>query len=253
MTMATNLDLAKIKLEWPVAGPKILTQGFGENPANYAKFGYPGHNGIDLDTDSSAVLAAAGGTVIRAEWDTYGYGFLVILEHEFGEGGSTPPLRCETLYAHLKVIHVAVGTRVVVGQALGISDSTGNSTGDHLHFELRVAALAGGAYKKGQIDPLPFFTAIERPGGGVRPEERDGDNGARRAVPVQVGKRARVRADALPWINLRTAASLEAKTDIGDLYPLTDLPEVERIVIAEGRRWAGMLFWVAVDYLEGVE
>jgi hypothetical protein len=88
------------------------------------------HGGIDLALDdflASPVFSACVGTVTTAEYsETYGYYVMV----DCGDG-------YETLYAHFREIRVAVGQAVTPDHVLGISGSTGFSTGEHLHFEIR--------------------------------------------------------------------------------------------------------------------
>jgi murein DD-endopeptidase MepM/ murein hydrolase activator NlpD len=90
------------------------------------------HEGIDLDLYgmwSSPVFSACNGTVSRTEYLTYSYGYYVVVD--CGDGWTT-------LYAHLSAIHVSPGQRVNQGAQLGLSGSTGFSTGEHLHFEIRL-------------------------------------------------------------------------------------------------------------------
>lgn len=96
------------------------------------------HNGIDIVCISKGnpkICAVASGKVVLANASLYGYGNCVILEHKSVEGR-----RFYTLYAHMKHGSIAVveGKEVKIGQVLGIMGSTGNSTGDHLHFEIRL-------------------------------------------------------------------------------------------------------------------
>ena len=90
------------------------------------------HTGIDLALGSqpaSSVYAACDGWVSRVEWLTYSYGYHVIVD--CGDGW-------ETLYSHFREIIVSWGQTVNRGETiLGISGSTGYSTGEHLHFEIR--------------------------------------------------------------------------------------------------------------------
>ena len=87
------------------------------------------HSGIDLAAPTGTpVVAAYSGTVSIADW-MGGYGQTVVLQHQ----NST----LETLYAHLSNIFVQPGEVVEQGQVIGEVGSTGNSTGPHLHFELR--------------------------------------------------------------------------------------------------------------------
>ncbi|MGI6600345.1 MAG: murein hydrolase activator EnvC family protein [Dethiobacteria bacterium] len=85
------------------------------------------HRGIDIST-AGTIFAADSGRVILAQYNN-SYGNYIIIDH--GNGFTT-------LYAHLSVISVRVGQSVSRGQCIGIAGSTGNSTGPHLHFEVRV-------------------------------------------------------------------------------------------------------------------
>ena len=87
------------------------------------------HAGIDIDAPHGApVRAAADGTVVIAGYQT-GYGNTVVIDH----GGGLA-----TLSAHLSVISVSAGQTVSGGQLVGAVGNTGNSTGPHLHFEVRI-------------------------------------------------------------------------------------------------------------------
>ena len=90
------------------------------------------HTGIDLDLwglSHSPVYAACSGTVVDTEWLTYGYGYHIIVD--CGGGYST-------LYGHLSQILVTQGQHVDWGSQIGVSGVTGYTTGEHLHFEIRV-------------------------------------------------------------------------------------------------------------------
>ncbi len=91
------------------------------------------HPGIDLAAPiGTQVKAADAGYVVAAGWSPYGYGFHVIVDH-----GN----QVQTLYAHLSKIAVKVGDTVARGAVIGAVGSTGNSTGPHLHFEVRVRGV----------------------------------------------------------------------------------------------------------------
>jgi len=89
-----------------------------------------GHNGVDLASAiGEPVYAADSGIVVFAGWNDWGYGNLVAINH--GTGGWT------TLYAHLNSVTVGCGQTVSRGTQIGTMGSTGNSSGPHLHFEMR--------------------------------------------------------------------------------------------------------------------
>ncbi len=86
------------------------------------------HTGIDLAAPiGTPVQAAQGGTVIFAGWNNWGYGYTVVLAH----GPFT------TIYAHLSSINVGCGQSVSGGQTIAGTGNSGNSSGPHLHFEIR--------------------------------------------------------------------------------------------------------------------
>lgn len=98
------------------------------------------HSGMDFSANPGTdVYATGGGTVIKAGWQT-GYGKTVVIDHGFGY---------QTLYAHLRDIHTAVGRKVVRGEVIGGVGNTGKSTGPHLHYEVHV---------KGQVvNPINYY------------------------------------------------------------------------------------------------
>ena len=99
------------------------------------------HAGVDVNSAyGTQIWAAAGGTVILAGWNG-GYGNCVMVNH--GNGYTT-------LYGHMSSIAVSYGQYVTMGQVLGYVGSTGNSTGPHLHFEVRASATGS------SINPLAF-------------------------------------------------------------------------------------------------
>ena len=96
------------------------------------------HTGIDLlARTGTPVYAARAGKVVYADWADGGWGFLVAVDHGHGE---------RTFYAHLSRIDVRVGVWVGAGVRLGAVGATGDATGPHLHFEVRVRGAA--------VDPL---------------------------------------------------------------------------------------------------
>jgi murein DD-endopeptidase MepM/ murein hydrolase activator NlpD len=86
------------------------------------------HTGIDLSAPTGTPIRAANsGAVIFSGWNSWGYGYAVVLVHG-------PFL---TLYGHMSQINVGCGQLVSAGQVIGAVGSTGNSSGPHLHFEIR--------------------------------------------------------------------------------------------------------------------
>jgi murein DD-endopeptidase MepM/ murein hydrolase activator NlpD len=120
---------------WPVTGTITSPFGWRSNPFGGApEF----HQGLDIAAPTgTTVTAAAGGTVIMAQWYG-GYGNYILIDH--GGGYSTG-------YGHLSAIYVTTGQSVQRGQAIGAVGSTGQSTGPHLHFEVRIAGKP--------VDPAP--------------------------------------------------------------------------------------------------
>lgn len=87
-----------------------------------------GHNGLDIAVPvGTPIQTTMDGQVVHAGWNNQGYGNLVIVE--YGE--------YRTYYAHLSSIPVSVGDTVKAGTTIGLSGNTGNSTGPHLHYEIR--------------------------------------------------------------------------------------------------------------------
>ena len=128
---------------WPEPQAQV-SQRFGPStywfePAygNYPHF----HTGIDMvEPFGSPVFAADDGVVALVGASSSGYGNFVVIAHSGG---------LDTLYGHLSAALVRVGDRVTQGTAVGLEGSTGNSTGAHLHFELRI--------NQRPVDPTPYL------------------------------------------------------------------------------------------------
>lgn len=119
-----------MKIQHPIKGKIIISQGFGENPDIYQRFGLPGHNGIDYACRvGTAVLACFDGEVVRVEKHP-SYGNIVKIMHKGGYF---------SLYAHLEEQKVKIGDKVKKGDVVALSGTTGFSTGPHLHFGLQSA------------------------------------------------------------------------------------------------------------------
>jgi len=152
-----------IKLALPVPPGTPVTQIFGANPQDYAAWGYSGHNGIDYGTPMRTnITAAAEGRVWKIAFEDGGYGIYIILDH----GGYL------TYYAHLHRALVSIGQHVTVGEVIAESGSTGNSSGPHLHFGLKIPSLDNPGYKN-YHNPWPYFAAV--PGNAADEVETDTD------------------------------------------------------------------------------
>lgn len=139
-----DIILSPGKLNHPAPQDKIVTSAFGYriHPVyGYRKF----HTGIDLDggPDYSPIVAAEDGKVVSASY-LGGYGNCIIISHDN---------KIWTLYAHLTKINVNVGSSVKRGQHIGIKGTTGTSTAQHLHFEVRVGSNTSSA----AVNPAPWI------------------------------------------------------------------------------------------------
>ncbi len=140
--------------QMPFQVPAPVTQPFG--PTSYtAEPSYNGHShfhtGIDYGVPMDTPIQAAGaGRVVAAGWDNTGFGNRVIIDH----GNGT-----QTLYGHLDKVMARVGDTVQAGQQIGLSGTTGNSSGPHLHFGVQV---------NGQwVDPAPYLAGQGMAAGGL--------------------------------------------------------------------------------------
>lgn len=116
-----------VSLVKPVSG--IISSRFGvrSNVRSSA------HTGLDIATSTGTpISAASSGTVTFAGWKG-SYGYLAVITHSNG---------VQTYYGHCNKLYVSVGQTVSQGQTIATVGSTGNSTGPHLHFEIRVNGVA---------------------------------------------------------------------------------------------------------------
>ncbi len=114
------------QLSWPCNGVITSPQGYRVHPI-FGTTIY--HSGMDIGVDyGTPIHAADSGTVIYSGWIS-GYGNAVIIDH--GNG-------METLYGHNQSLYVSEGQNVSKGEVIAGAGSTGNSTGPHCHFEVRI-------------------------------------------------------------------------------------------------------------------
>ena len=137
---------------WPVTTSKYITSPFGPR-SSPGGIGSTNHKGVDIGGVgyNSTIYAAKAGKVVIATYDP-SYGYYVMVDHGVDGSGN----KWATCYAHMSAgtFKVSVGDYVTQGQALGITGSTGNSTGPHLHYEI---------WQNGsRIDPLPYLPGYIR-------------------------------------------------------------------------------------------
>ncbi|GHU53479.1 hypothetical protein AGMMS49975_11640 [Clostridia bacterium] len=112
---------------WPVRG--VVTSEMGSRPNPFGG-GSENHAGLDISVPIGTPVHAGGaGTVVFAGWNAGGYGNLVIIDHGYG---------IRTMYGHNSSVSVNVGDFVEKGGVIALSGSTGQSTGPHVHYEIRV-------------------------------------------------------------------------------------------------------------------
>ena len=135
--------------QWPLpAGNLTLTSAFGYrmHPIDLVPHS---HTGIDVSAaGGTPIYAAKGGQVIMSEYGSgvnWSYGNFVVIDH--GDGTTT-------LYAHMSSRAVSEGQLVTQGQTIGYVGNTGNSKGNHLHFEVRVNGQ--------RVDPEGCFPGLDR-------------------------------------------------------------------------------------------
>lgn len=123
----------------PVSQPYTKTAGFADSGDRWSAT----HSGQDFAVPSGTpVKAVHKGTVVTTGWGG-AYGNRIVVEHPNGKYSQ---------YAHLSSIGVAQGEQVNTGEKLGQSGSSGNSSGPHLHFEVRTTPVYGSGF-----DPVPFL------------------------------------------------------------------------------------------------
>lgn len=102
------------------------------------------HKGLDIAApEGTEIYAAEEGQVVSAGWNSGGYGNVVMIEHPDGYA---------TVYAHMIMVYAVEGQYVTKGQLIGFVGNTGNSFGNHLHFEVRYQGIC--------LDPAGFLNTM---------------------------------------------------------------------------------------------
>lgn len=103
------------------------------------------HQGLDIAAPAGTDIYASGdGVVVSAGWNSGGYGYFVMIDHLNGY---------QTVYAHMSAVYASEGQTVARGQLIGAVGSTGRSTGDHCHLEVRYMGVC--------YDPAQFINTVE--------------------------------------------------------------------------------------------
>lgn len=132
---------------WPLDGCYTITSFFGSRI--HPIYGTPGnHGGTDVRASyGTKIKSARGGVVMTSEYH-WSYGNYVVVVHDNGTS---------TLYAHMSKRAVKAGQTVTQGQVLGYVGSTGSSTGNHLHYEIRVTQSNGSVVR---VDALNYYKSM---------------------------------------------------------------------------------------------
>ncbi len=145
-TTAATGSVSSSGYMWPVPDYHTISSYFGYRTGSSIMSSY--HKGIDIPTGHKTmqrVVASKSGTVILAKYSS-SYGNYIIIDHGTDSSGNS----YQTLYAHNAALYVSVGDYVTQGQVIAGSGSTGNSTGVHCHFEVRVNGTA--------VNPLNYVS-----------------------------------------------------------------------------------------------
>ncbi|MDY4813103.1 MAG: M23 family metallopeptidase [Ruminococcus sp.] len=140
-SVGTTGEVSSSGFIWPVPSVHTISSSYGYRE------GGEFHTGIDIadgDCYGATIVASKGGTVEWAGYDDSGYGNYVIIDH--GDG-------YKTLYGHCSSVYVSQGQQVSQGQSICAIGSTGQSTGNHLHFEVRT-----GDQRSDRQNPLDYVS-----------------------------------------------------------------------------------------------
>jgi Membrane proteins related to metalloendopeptidases len=193
----------------PTAQKYVITSGFGHRTSPGGGVGSIYHEGVDIAMlpNPGSVLAAAAGTV-KVAGPYGGLGNAVVLDNSSG---------ISTTYGHMAKLDakIKVGSKVTIGQRLGLEGSTGNSTGNHLHF----GVAENGKY----INPVPFMSQHGAPLNGQQVAPAP----PKKTPPGDPGG---VRRDRVP-----AAAAREATEGVA-AQPAHRHPQRYQGVLREGRQ-----------------
>jgi hypothetical protein len=235
------------RIHWPTQCSAI-TQQFRERPEFYAKFGLPGHEGIDFEApEGSDIYAVADGVVGEVRLDGNSdplnkpYGNQLRVRHDGGY---------ESIYAHLLQASVTIGQSVKAGQLVGLADNTGNSFGSHLHLTIKKQ----GATQAGEtdfpwdiVDPTPYL------------ESFSGGQPAQPTPPAQLTLQIQIASPEVGYLNLRSApyvsSALVAQAPDGASLGALEPEDIARRKVGQQNQWlwvrtsGGQVGYAAAWYL----
>jgi len=216
-----------MNFQYPIPSNSIVTQTFAEHVHSAHVHGWQNYNGgIDWAVASGTpIKTAQGGKVTLARRDATGYGTHVRIQHDDGY---------LTIYGHMMEFAVKVGDKVKAGDVIGRSDNTGNSTGPHLHFELRKNNVA--------IDPAALL--VEQLG-GVQPEGEEEPGGGQ--VQPDIGPEPG-SFPALPKARVTSQIGLNMRSGAGISNPLVGyLPNGTEVEVIR-KVTDGSDIWLQIGY-----
>lgn len=200
---------------WPVAGTRITTQFEGT------------HRAIDIAVPVGTVLRApASGEIVEVRHDNGGYGNNIRLRDSNGD---------IIILAHLSAFNVKPGDRVSAGQQIGLTGNTGNSTGPHLHYEIRTAT-------GGRINPLTLpYTgktaqALPPVGALYYPTQSQAVTSAARTTPTAAG----IKTSATPPA---TRPESSVSTSGSNMQPMSASGPLNNIVSGALNEGIGKIKW----------
>lgn len=204
------------------------------------------HAGIDMPNPIGETVRAAGSGVVT--WaadgvfqDTYSYGNVVRIEHDFGYNGQ--PLY--TLYAHLSAVLVTRGQRVEAGDPIGLVGNTGRVTGPHVHFEVRMGEDSYGSTYNPVLWMVPY---VGRGTIAGRVTDRSGRPVMDADVTVREFARGLVIDTTTTYIYAGTGVDVNSDPEWNENFVVGDVPVGRYEVIAniDGERVSGF-----VNVIEG--
>ncbi|HHG86704.1 MAG TPA: LysM peptidoglycan-binding domain-containing protein [Bacteroidetes bacterium] len=186
-----------------------ITSGFGHR----SLFGRKFHKGLDIDLETGDAVKAAMKGKVRIARYSGGYGNFVVISHEGG---------LETLYGHMSELAVAEGQDVFAGQIIGLGGSTGQSTGSHLHFEVRIFGE--------QIDPAKILDpATLMPRKHVVKIDASWFNHLARSANTEMVYHEVLAGETLDGISAMYEMAKETLVELNDLDPNVELAAGTRL------------------------